>query len=221
MYACCIDKSNSVELSEAINSMFRWYHNSVKCYVYLSDVATTGSAGIHKLFKESKWFTRGWTLQELLAPPCVEFFSKEGDRLGDRDSLAIQIAAITSIPAEALQGVPLSNIRVKERMSWARGRATKREEDIAYCQLGIFDIHMPLLYGEGEEKALKRLRKQIQESITDESHALSQGLPRQQQSRGYSDSEDRSRAQYNVVCYKCRYFQCITGNGASRANCHY
>ncbi|CAN9091656.1 unnamed protein product [Alternaria alternata] len=165
---CCIDKSNSVELSEAINSMFRWYHNSAKCYVYLSDVATTGSANIHESFQKSKWFTRGWTLQELLAPPCVEFFSKEGNRLGDKNSLVTQIAAITSISARALQGAALSDIIVEERMSWARGRVTKREEDIAYCQLGIFDIYMPLIYGEGERNALERLRKKIAKASKDE-----------------------------------------------------
>jgi hypothetical protein len=68
--------------------MFRWYRDAAKCYVYLSDVSvsTTGNAGNSVAFLESRWFTRGWTLQELLAPACVEFFSIEGDLLGDKHS---------------------------------------------------------------------------------------------------------------------------------------
>ena len=165
---CCIDKSSSTELSEAINSMFRWYHNSAKCYVYLSDVTTSGFADNDKSFQKSRWFTRGWTLQELIAPTYVGFFSKEGDLLGDKDSLMIQIAEITGISVEALQGIPLSYFSVEERMSWARGRDTKREEDTAYSLLGIFDIHMPLIYGEGQTKALNRLQKKTSKAPKDE-----------------------------------------------------
>jgi hypothetical protein len=166
---CCINKSSSAELSEAINSMFRWYRDAAKCYVYLSDVSvsTTGNAENTVAFLESRWFTRGWTLQELLAPACVEFFSMEGDLLGDKHSRIQEISKVTNIAAEALQGTPLSRFSVKERMAWAKERETTREEDRAYSLLGIFDIHMPLLYGEGEEKALKRLNKEIRESSGD------------------------------------------------------
>ncbi|KAF2191621.1 HET-domain-containing protein, partial [Zopfia rhizophila CBS 207.26] len=166
---CCINKSNSTELSEAINSMFRWYHNAAKCYVYLSDVSIGGSVGNDlssqwtwkSAFQHSRWFTRGWTLQELVAPTCVEFFAKEGERLGDRNSLVQEIHKITGIPTRALQGSPLSQFSVNERMSWAERRETKREEDTAYSLLGIFDIHMPLIYGEGRKKAMIRLQKEI------------------------------------------------------------
>jgi hypothetical protein len=166
---CCIDKSNSTELAEAINSMFRWYQKATKCYVYLSDVSTRkrkardsstectwGSA-----FRASKWFTRGWTLQELIAPASVEFFSKEGELLGNKQSLERQICEITGIPIKALRGGTLPDFSVTERMSWAASRETYRQEDKAYSLLGIFDVNMPLIYSEGKEKALQRLREEI------------------------------------------------------------
>jgi len=170
---CCIDKSSSAELSEAINSMFRWYHEAAKCYVYLSDVSTDEFASNVLSFQKSRWFTRGWTLQELIAPTSVEFFSSEGDRLGDKNALVQEIAAITGISIRVLQGCPLHQFSVNERMSWAERRETKREEDTAYSLLGIFDIHMPLLYGEGRNKALIRLQKEITESLRDKWPTLS------------------------------------------------
>lgn len=163
--SCCIDKSSSAELSEAINSMFRWYQNAAKCYVYLSDV----SAGEHNrasqhtwenTFMRSEWFTRGWTLQELLAPRQVEFFSQECKRLGNKDSLQQQIHETTGIAAEALQG-DLSQFSDDDRISWAQNRDTSREEDQAYCLVGLLDISLPVIYGEGKRKALDRLRDAI------------------------------------------------------------
>jgi hypothetical protein len=170
---CCIDKANSSELQEAINSMFSWYRDATKCYVYLSDVSASDFDENHQLsrktwllaFSASKWFTRGWTLQELIAPRTVEFFSKECCPLGDKKSLEQEIHGITRIPLDALRGDrPLHEFSVDERMSWAKDRNTTRQEDGAYCLLGIFDIHMPLIYGEGRKKALIRLRKEIQET---------------------------------------------------------
>ncbi|KAF2186892.1 kinesin light chain [Zopfia rhizophila CBS 207.26] len=113
----------------------------------------------------SRWFTRGWTLQELLAPASVEFFSREGQRLGDKRSLERQIHEITGIAISALQGTPLSQFGVDERFKWAEGRQTTREEDWAYCLLGIFDIFMPLIYGEGRGNAVVRLGKEINEAL--------------------------------------------------------
>jgi hypothetical protein len=172
---CCIDKSNAVELQEAINSMFRWYQNAAKCYVYLSDVSTKKSKAINRLsehtwesaFRSSKWFTRGWTLQELLAPgpDSVEFFSYEGDRLGDKRTLEQHIHEITGIPITALRGTPLSRFDIRDRLLWAENRQTMREEDKAYSLFGIFDIQIPLLYGEGRDKALKRLLKEIDKPL--------------------------------------------------------
>jgi hypothetical protein len=166
---CCIDKSNNNELTEAINCMFRWYRNAAKCYVYLSDVPDTTFGTNDKsnqlpwesAFRKSRWFTRGWTLQELIAPTSVEFFSKDCEKLGNKASLEQHIREITGIPIKALQGGSLSNFSVTERISWAGKRETSRKEDQAYSLLGIFDVNMPLIYGEGREKALKRLREEI------------------------------------------------------------
>jgi hypothetical protein len=169
---CCIDKSSSAELSEAINSMFRWYQEADKCYVYLSDVSSSGHAingnsipaTMEPEFRGNRWFRRGWTLQELIAPASVDFFSREGDHLGSKSSLEHHIHEITGIAIEALRGAPLREFEVDVRLSWAKHRKTKRPEDEAYSLLGIFNIHMPLLYGEGREKAFVRLHKEIGES---------------------------------------------------------
>jgi len=155
---CCIDKSNSVELQECINSMFRWYRNAAKCYVYLEDVSTPAW---ETPLQHSRWFTRGWTLQELIAPASVEFFSRDGIRLGDRSSLEQDICTITSIPVGALRGGSLSDFSVPERFAWMDKRKTTRHEDKAYSLLGIFNVYMPLIYGEGEQNALRRLREEI------------------------------------------------------------
>jgi hypothetical protein len=170
---CCIDKTNNTELAEAINSMFRWYRDAAKCYVYLSDVlgSTSNTDKISRLlpweraFRESKWFTRGWTLQELLAPTSVEFFSRDDKRLGDKRTLKRQIHEITGIPISALEEASLSQFGVDERLSWAENRQTTRGEDKAYSLLGLFGIHLPLIYGEGREHAFKRLQKEIQNSL--------------------------------------------------------
>jgi hypothetical protein len=166
---CCIDKENKAELSNAINSMFRWYRNAARCYVYLSDVsivkqkqkANNDISEWESAFRRSKWFTRGWTLQELLAPRLVEFFSRQRNRLGDKNSLRLQIHAITGIPERALEGEPLSNFSLNDRLSWIEHRETKREEDKAYSLLGIFGVYMPPIYGEGVGRAFDRLRDEI------------------------------------------------------------
>jgi hypothetical protein len=170
---CCIDKSNNNELSEAINSMFRWYRNAAKCYVYLPDVsrpAVNTNDIAHQLsweseFRKSRWFTRGWTLQELIAPESVEFFCKSGEKLGNKSSLERFIRDITRIPAKALRRGSLAEFSVNERMSWGETRETTRGEDKAYSLLGIFDIHMSLIYGEGREKAMNRLREEIEKTV--------------------------------------------------------
>jgi hypothetical protein len=163
--SCCIDKSSSIELQTAINSMFRWYWNSAKCYVYLSDVSMGKCSGFSGLswepaFRQSRWFTRGWTLQELLAPQSVEFFSRDGKLLGSKDSLEQQIHEITGIAVKALQG-QLSQIGDDERRMWAAKRETTIEEDQVYCLLGIFDVYLPLIYGEGKKHAFRRLQDEI------------------------------------------------------------
>ena len=159
---CCIDKLHSAELTEAINRMFRWYRNAAKCYVYLSDVSKTDfNANDKSTFRKSRWWTRGWTLQELLAPKSVEFFSEEGELLGDRKLLEQEIHDITGIAIEALRGGHLATFDVEERLSWTENRQTTKEEDKAYCLLGLFEVYMVPIYGEGSEHAFKRLYDEI------------------------------------------------------------
>jgi len=167
---CCIDKSTSDELGTAINSMFRWYQRASKCYVDLSDVSVPDGISDaeafpiawQEAFRCSRWFTRGWTLQELLAPASVEFFSKHGKRLGSRVSLEQEIHEITQIPIAALRGQPLSEFSVEDRMNWATERTTTLKEDRVYCLLGIFGVFLSLIYGEGEAYATLRLKEEIQ-----------------------------------------------------------
>jgi hypothetical protein len=169
---CCIDKSSSAELAEAINSMFRWYRDAAKCYVFLSDVLRNAveindqscqlpSVPWELAFQGSRWFKRGWTLQELIAPASVEFFSSDQEYLGDKKSLERLICEITGIPSQTLYGSPLADFSVTERMSWAKSRETTREEDMAYSLLGIFDVFMPLIYSEGRANAVGRLQEAI------------------------------------------------------------
>ena len=168
--SCCIKKSSDSELSEAINSMYRWYNRATRCYVYLSDVSigTDEDSFVQSVwdgsFRASAWFSRGWTLQELLAPDSVEFFAEERIRLGDKGSLSRQIHEITGIALPALQGTSLSKFGIDERFKWAQNRHTTRDEDWAYSLLGIFNISMPLIYGEGRDRAVTRLKKEIHES---------------------------------------------------------
>jgi hypothetical protein len=182
---CCIDKSNFVELQHAINSMFRWYRDAAKCYVYLSDVSTSENTNDRpsqlsweSAFRKSRWFTRGWTLQELIAPKSVLFFSKEGSRLGNKETLKRQIHEITKIPIKAFQGSSLSHFTVDERMSWAENRETNYKEDKAYSLQGIFGVCIPLLYGEGEERAFNRLREEIAKHLPSKSLDLNIPLSR-------------------------------------------
>jgi hypothetical protein len=161
---CCINKPNFTELTEAINAMFKWYRASSRCYVYLSDVPDAEDPTMESAFQASRWFTRGWTLQELVAPSWVRFFSRSGKPLGSRESRMQQIHRITGIDLEALQGQELSKFSIEKRISWSRGRDTKIEEDSAYCLLGILDVYMSLYYSEGRQKAFERMRRKAEKS---------------------------------------------------------
>ncbi|KAI8633845.1 heterokaryon incompatibility protein-domain-containing protein [Xylariaceae sp. FL1651] len=156
---CCIDKSSSAELSEAINSMFRWYSSATICYAYLYDVPQLSQlAEIESAIRTSYWVTRGWTLQELIAPCNVVFYSNDWHALGTRSELSASLASITRIDEAYLTGRNLEQASIAQRMSWAARRTTSREEDQAYCLLGIFNVHMPLIYGEGP-RAFRRLQE--------------------------------------------------------------
>lgn len=151
---CCIDKSSSAELSESINSMFKWYQSARICYVYLEDCFNNED------MMQCRWWKRGWTLQELIAPMIVEFYDANWKELGTKLSLHEQITKATGIDREILNGVNLFDRNVAVRMSWTANRKTTRIEDQAYCLLGLFGVNMPLLYGEGE-RAFTRLQEEI------------------------------------------------------------
>ena len=167
---CCIDKRSQPETSEAINSMYRWYQESYKCYVYLPDVShpiTLIEDGANQdewkvAFRQSRWFKPGWTLQELIAPKEVEFFSVEGTFLGDKRTLEHLLHELTSIPKDVLRGTRSpSSYSTKQRLAWADGRDTTREEDAAYSMLGLFGVHLPPIYGEGRQEAFNRLMDEV------------------------------------------------------------
>ncbi len=162
--SCCIDKSSSAELSEAINSMFKWYRNAQVCYAFLDDVDGEEEGAIPGELRRSMWFTRGWTLQELLAPDIVVFFDKNWMDIGTKTSLGELISEITGI--EDL--FSWEGACIAQKMSWAAKRKTTRTEDMAYCLMGLFDVNMPPLYGEGN-KAFMRLQMEIIKSSDDES----------------------------------------------------
>ncbi|EJT75546.1 hypothetical protein GGTG_05479 [Gaeumannomyces tritici R3-111a-1] len=175
---CCIDKSSSAELSEAINSMYRWYNRAKVCFVFLADLdldpesdlaSYSEPTELEEALGRCRWFTRGWTLQELIAPVAIEFYNRHWKKVGSHATLQSALAKASGIRnltfgdgsffrnrgARALQ-----DVAVAERMSWASKRRTTRVEDVAYCLMGIFDINMPLLYGEGQ-KAFQRLQEEI------------------------------------------------------------
>ncbi|KAK7462449.1 hypothetical protein VKT23_008048 [Stygiomarasmius scandens] len=160
--SCCINKESSAELSEALNSMFQYYEDSEVCYAYLCDASSKEDPrNVRSAFKRSKWFTRGWTLQELLAPSHVVFLDKGWNEIGTRWSLRDAISAITSIPVQVFWGTSIETFSIAQRMSWAAYRETTKPEDQAYSLMGIFGVSMPPLYGEGFEKAFMRLQQEI------------------------------------------------------------
>ena len=168
--SCCIDKTSSSELSEAINSMYAWYAGADVCYAYLADVLPDENPQEGgSRFRTSRWFKRGWTLQELIAPAHLRFLNKDWTPLGTKEELAGLVNAVTGISIDVLlKPDSLHDFSVAQRLSWAAGRETTRVEDRAYSLLGIFDINMPTLYGEGE-RAFQRLQEEILRRIPDQS----------------------------------------------------
>lgn len=167
---CCINKESSAELSEAINSMFRWYGDAVVCYAFLEDLDDQGDLPITdpSVLKRCRWFSRGWTLQELIAPRKIIFYGSSWNKvLGDDASTLLE--QVTGIASDVLRKEKsLAEVSVANRMNWAAARETSREEDIAYCLMGLFDVNMPMLYGEGS-KAFLRLQEEIVKHIKDDS----------------------------------------------------
>jgi hypothetical protein len=222
---CCIDKSSSTELSEAINSMYGYYEKSAVCFAYLVDVGVDVSSPKQELadaLVHSRWFTRGWTLQELIAPSSVEFYNKEWALIGNKTSLSSHLEKITSIPAGLFSpawynlcagGMARQSLRllsVAQKLSWASTRQTTRPEDLAYCLMGLFDVHMPLLYGEGETKAFTRLQAEIARQANDQS-LFAWGV-------WYDEATGRGRS--SVLCYSlyAPHPSCFAGLGDIRTS---
>ena len=172
---CCIDKRSSAELSEAINSMYRWYENSKICYAYLHDLPGSSFpiAGDHERYHESngwpEWFSRGWTLQEMIAPRDLQFFNRDWHPIGDKRTLSSVLEDITRVPQDILkEGFSSNRPCVAQIMSWAANRTTTRVEDKAYSLMGLLDVNMPMLYGEGK-KSFHRLQLEIIHTSNDQS----------------------------------------------------
>lgn len=169
---CCINKKSSAELSEAINSMYEWYWNAGICYVYLEDVSESESELIsheYSAFHDSRWFERGWTLQELLAPEVLEFYNYSWEFLGSKHMFASEIRKRTDIGHEYIVNrMSIQEAYIGEKFSWVSRRRTTRTEDIAYCLLGLVQVSMPLLYGEGTS-AFHRLQLELLKKTNDHS----------------------------------------------------
>ena len=203
--SCCIDKTSSAELSEAINSMYAWYEAAEICIAYLAD-AETGNT-----ITSSRWFTRGWTLQELIAPRAIRFYGAAWRYLGTRHTLAIFIGQATQIPMKILhpsndlvtqRRKELANVSVAQKMSWTAARKTTRAEDWAYSLMGIFDINMPLLYGEGQVRAFRRLQEEIIKSTDDETiyaWRLDLKTPAQPQKQAQSQEEPKQQHYWGIL----------------------
>ena len=195
---CCIDKTSSAELSEAINSMWTWYLNCAFCLAYLADIdgdQQRGPDGYVEKLENSEWFTRAWTLQELLAPSAVLFYDYQWRFLGTRQNLVRDIQDHTGIHPKALTSFRHSDWSIAQRMSWASMRKATRTEDVAYSLLGIFGINMPMLYGEGK-KAYARLQGEIIRHSIDTS-ILAWDAP-----LASSDTEKRSLLAPGPICFK-------------------
>ena len=166
---CCIDQTSSAELSRSINSMYEWYSCANVCYVYLHDVdSTTEYARLASQFRRSRWFTRGWTLQELIAPRNVIFLSSKWRFIGTKHSMMAMVQEITGIDRKVLQHkMTPSEVPVAQRMRWVAGRDTELLEDQAYCLIGIFGVRLTPIYGEGED-AFFRLQEAILKSDPDQ-----------------------------------------------------
>jgi hypothetical protein len=189
---CCIDKRSSAELSEAINSMYKWYQQAEVCYVYLSDVVACYDPGLpDSMFRRSRWFTRGWKLQELIAPSTVIFFDTAWKEIGSKNSLGSIIFEVTMVPQEVLSGHwSPDDFSVGQRMSWASRRQTTRVEDLSYSLMGLFQINMPLLYGEGES-AFQRLQEAILSRFADHTiFAWKEPTPSGRTGHGYESKLD-------------------------------
>src|ERR1700744_1334850 len=197
--SCCIDKDSSAELQETINLMWSYYARSAICYVYMADVP---SSDARTAFQKSEWFTRGWTLQELIAPLYVEFYSQDWIAIGTKFERYMEIADITKIDPEVLvHAKPIDFFSAAERLSWAAHRKVTRDEDESYSLLGLFYINIPLLYGEGRERAFARLQEAIYNSEADHSLFLFRHTLHSGSQPLLADSPTRFCERTNCTCW--------------------
>jgi hypothetical protein len=163
---CCIDKNDNIDLQESVNSMFTWYRHSALTIVYLSDVLPLSKSGALAL---SVWNSRGWTVQEFLAPKVVLFYQKDwtlylNDRSPNHKESAVimrELGNATGINAQALVAFHPGMRGAREKLQWSSMRVTTLQEDIAYSLFGIFGVHLPPIYGEKRHNALGRLLQEI------------------------------------------------------------
>lgn len=208
---CCIDQSNSSQLSEAIISMYNWYEEAAKCYVYMSDVPWEDNAGVRtndwmSAFKKSRWFTRGWTLQELIAPRSVQFFSREGKLLGDKRNMIEEVHDVTGIVLEVLDGRKQPfQLSYQRRISWMSHRETEREEDRAYALQGILGVNMVPQYGEKVEYAMHRLRREFTSIRLHPNNARTKSHKNSKASKSAKVSETTDR--HKTVRLLCRSYE--------------
>ncbi|KAG0699809.1 HET domain-containing protein [Suillus ampliporus] len=210
---CCINKSSSSELSEAINSMYMWYKKAQICYAYLDDVSNRNPSDAESSFARSEWFKRGWTLQELIAPNNVIFFSRDWEEIGSKASFAPLIQRITRIERRVLLSNHPGEISVATRMSWASGRLTTRVEDRAYSLLGLFGVYMPTIYGEGEN-AFVRLQIEIMKNSNDHS-IFAWKSSRGDRSGLLASSPDDFARSYDIVKIPSNVFVSLFSGSAS------
>ena len=163
----CIDRASSAEINESINSMFRYYEQSGLCIVYLADQAKLADTQDSDLFAQCRWFTRGWTLTELIAPKTLHFYSRDWDFIGTRSDFASQIYSVSGVDPFVLAGGDFRKVSVARRLFWAARRETTQAEDVAYSLMGLFDITMPIIYGEGGAAAFERLQAHMLTNIGD------------------------------------------------------
>ncbi|SPO06450.1 uncharacterized protein DNG_09140 [Cephalotrichum gorgonifer] len=208
---CCIDKSSSAELSEAINSMFNWYRDSAVAYAYLEDLTIGKPKYAVKELKDCRWFGRGWTLQELIAPKTLQFYDGNWDGFGTRHELSQSLSRVTGINSLILLdggdiAARLLQFSVYQRFSWASRRETTRPEDMAYSLMGIFDVNLPLLYGEGGKKAFFRLQEEILKYSMDQSilawMPLFENVSRTEMTGVLADSVTRFTDKFPVVPFR-------------------
>lgn len=188
---CCIDKKSSAELSEAINAMYKWYAESGRCYVYLADVKGDN-------WKQSEWWDRGWTLQELIAPEALAFYNKHWKHIGDKANMTEEIAATANLPEDVLIDKGRDKLiyyPVRTILSWASHRTTSRVEDEAYCLIGLLEVNMPMLYGEGTS-AFRRLQQITFEQTGDETILAYEGDPTEENASIFATSAKQFRPKY-------------------------